>query len=199
MSLSPYIFNQYLDDNGDPISNGKVYFWASGGSYSTPKDTYTTEDLSTANANPLILDAGGRATAFLSGDYDVQLKTSADVLIKTVDDVTSGNSYGSIFLTGRAVGGGGGATAGAAEEIDVSGVSRVFITPAGGGHRYYDFTNKTDGQPFFIKNNGSNNCSIDDDSATTPVYLLSTTTDVVCQWDSTSNGYVGTKGGDLSV
>jgi hypothetical protein len=80
-------FVQFFDDNGDPLAGGKLYAYAAG--TTTPKDTYTTAAGGTANANPVILDAAGRATIFLSGSYKFTLHTSADVLVKTTDNVSA--------------------------------------------------------------------------------------------------------------
>ena len=93
-TLSPYTFTQYFDNNGEPLSGGLLYSYEAG--TTTPKATYTDETESTANANPVVLDANGRADVWLgAGDYKLELRTSADVLIKTVDNV-SGQSTGGI-------------------------------------------------------------------------------------------------------
>lgn len=76
---------QYLDTNGDPYSGGKLYFYETG--TTTPKDTYADSALSSANANPVVLDSAGRISAvFLDGCYKVALKTSADVTVWTQDN-----------------------------------------------------------------------------------------------------------------
>lgn len=77
---------QFTDNDGEPLASGKVYFYAA--NTVTPKDTFTTALRAVANANPVILDSSGRATIFLeSGGYDVEIKTSADVLVRTITDV----------------------------------------------------------------------------------------------------------------
>lgn len=80
-------FAQFFDDNGDPLSGGKLYTYAAG--TSTPKETYTDAGGATPSANPVILDSAGRATLFLNGAYKFTLKTSADVLVKETDNVTA--------------------------------------------------------------------------------------------------------------
>ena len=70
---------------GIPLSGGKLYTYAAG--TSTPKATYTDAGLGTPNANPVILDARGEASVWLSGAYKLTLRDAADVLIWTVDDV----------------------------------------------------------------------------------------------------------------
>jgi hypothetical protein len=49
---------QFFDNNGDPLSGGKIYTYAAG--TTTPLTTYTSRDGLTPNANPIILDAAGR-------------------------------------------------------------------------------------------------------------------------------------------
>jgi hypothetical protein len=78
---------QFFDDNGDPLSGGKIYTYAAG--TTTPKATYTAADGLTPNANPVILDAAGRAAIWISGSYKIVVKTSADVTISTTDNITS--------------------------------------------------------------------------------------------------------------
>jgi hypothetical protein len=75
-----------LDSDGNPLSGGLVYFYAAG--TTTPQDTYTSSALTSANANPVVLDSAGRATIFLaSSSYKVILKTSAGVTVWSVDNV----------------------------------------------------------------------------------------------------------------
>tara|TARA_R110002110_G_scaffold110087_18_gene274583 strand:+ start:343 stop:1032 length:690 start_codon:yes stop_codon:yes gene_type:complete len=75
-----------IDSNGNPLSGGKLFAYSAG--TTTPKDTYTSSALTSANANPVVLDSAGRATIFLSSDsYKFILKTSADVLVWEVDNV----------------------------------------------------------------------------------------------------------------
>jgi hypothetical protein len=55
-----------IDANGNPLSGGKLFAYAAG--TTTPQDTYTSSALTSANANPVVLDSAGRATIFLSSD-----------------------------------------------------------------------------------------------------------------------------------
>jgi hypothetical protein len=81
-------FVQFFDDNGNPLSGGKLYTYDAGGT--TPKATYTDAAGTTPNANPVVLDAAGRATVFLDGTtYRFDLKTSGDVLVRSTDNVQS--------------------------------------------------------------------------------------------------------------
>lgn len=79
-----------FDNNGDPLSGGKLYTYAAG--TSTPQDTYSNSALTIANTNPVILDSGGRATVFLSNSsYKFVLKDADDVTIWTQDNITTFN------------------------------------------------------------------------------------------------------------
>jgi hypothetical protein len=81
-------FVQFFDDNGNPLSGGRLYTYDAGGT--TPKATYTDAAGLTANANPVVLDAAGRATVFLDGTtYRFDLKTSGDVLVRSTDNIQS--------------------------------------------------------------------------------------------------------------
>lgn len=81
------IGHQFFDDNGNPLSGGKLHAYTAG--TSTPRSIYTTEDLNVAHANPAILDAAGRLTAFVEDgiSYKFRLLTSADVLVREWDEV----------------------------------------------------------------------------------------------------------------
>ncbi len=78
------------DNNGSPLVGGKLYVYLAG--TSTPTPTYLTVDLDPLqeNTNPVVLDAGGRATVFLApGSYKFIQKTSADVTVWSQDNITS--------------------------------------------------------------------------------------------------------------
>lgn len=90
MALGPligWINRQFTDDVGNVLSGGLVYAFLAG--TDTPTDTYTTSALNVANANPVVLDAAGRATIYLdpSINYKFIVSTSADVEVYTLDDV----------------------------------------------------------------------------------------------------------------
>lgn len=87
-------FVQFFDDNGDPLSGGKLYTYAAG--TTTPKATYTTQAASVENSNPVILDSEGRAIIFIEGSYKFKLTDSSDVPIGPnggiTDNITSFNA-----------------------------------------------------------------------------------------------------------
>ena len=75
-----------LDDNGNPLSGGLLYTYAAG--TTTPLATYSNVGLTSANANPVVLDSAGRATIFLSpASYKFILKNSSGTTIWTRDNV----------------------------------------------------------------------------------------------------------------
>ena len=53
------------DGSGTPLIGGKLYSYIAG--TTTAKATYTTRAMSTANANPVVLNTRGEATIFGSG------------------------------------------------------------------------------------------------------------------------------------
>lgn len=87
-SLLAAPYSYFTDNNGEPLSGGKIYTYTAGGT-STPKDTYTDASGSTPASNPVILDSEGRAAIWLDGTYYISVKTSADVLIRNTDNVAA--------------------------------------------------------------------------------------------------------------
>ena len=83
------------DSNNDPLSGAKLYFYEAG--TTTPLDTFSDEDLTTANANPVVADSAGKfGDIWLKEQaYKVILKTSADVTVTTMDPWN-----GSLAVTG---------------------------------------------------------------------------------------------------
>jgi len=73
----------------EPRFNGKLQFYAIG--TTTPKNTWSDENLTILNTNPVILDGSGRASTdiFLDGDYSV-LITDNDGGNPITRDVISG-------------------------------------------------------------------------------------------------------------
>lgn len=85
MPVITYPKFQAPDINGVNLSGGKVYFYLTG--TTTFKDTYSDEELTTTNANPVILDSRGEADIYLAGEYKVLLKDSNDVEIWSMDPI----------------------------------------------------------------------------------------------------------------
>lgn len=95
-ALFPAPFSVYFDDDGNPLSGGKVYTYEANSE--TPLATYSNA-AGTLNTNPVTLDAAGRADIWFDGSklYKIVLKTSTGTTIKTVDYVGS-TSDGISFL-----------------------------------------------------------------------------------------------------
>ena len=86
-SLSPPPKLQFFGSDGLPLVGGKLYTYAAG--TTTPLASYTDHTGVTKNTNPVILDSNGEADVWLpdTTSYKYVLKTSADVLLYTVDYV----------------------------------------------------------------------------------------------------------------
>ena len=92
--MSAYLLpqpQQFFDNNGDPLSGGKVYTCVPGASGYTrayQKDTYTDATGLTTNPNPVILDSFGRCNIWGDGtNYKLFIFNSSDVLIDAIDDL----------------------------------------------------------------------------------------------------------------
>lgn len=99
-TIAPFVFWQSLDNNGDPLDGGKIYTYEAG--TTTPKGTFTDATGGTPNANPIVLDSNGRADIWLdTGAYRFIIKTSADVTVDDVDNITgeTANVFGSSVET----------------------------------------------------------------------------------------------------
>ena len=82
---------QFFDNNGDPLTGGKLYTYAAG--TTTPQVTYTTAAGNVAHANPIVLDAAGRVPGSSEiwlqfAPYKFILKTSNDVTLGTWDNIS---------------------------------------------------------------------------------------------------------------
>ena len=93
---------QVFDLNGDPLVGGLVYFYAAG--TSTPKDTFSDAALTSANTNPVVLNARGEALLFGSGEYKVTIHDADDVLIYTEDSFYFDNDNLKADLASTSVG-----------------------------------------------------------------------------------------------
>ena len=80
---------QFFDDNGVPLSGGKIYTYAAG--TTTPQTTYTSRSGAVANANPIILDAAGRTPEQIWSTegllYKYVVADSLNVIIRTWDNI----------------------------------------------------------------------------------------------------------------
>jgi hypothetical protein len=79
-------FDQYLDNAGDPLAEGKLYFYESG--TTTPKTTYSDVNNSIPNTNPVLLSAAGRQpNIFFDGVAKVILTDNDNVQLIVRDPV----------------------------------------------------------------------------------------------------------------
>ena len=84
---------QFFDNNGNPLSGGKIYTYSAG--TTSPLPTYTTNSGNVAHTNPIVLDSAGRVPSggeiwlTLGVGYKFVVKTSAEVLIATYDNIPS--------------------------------------------------------------------------------------------------------------
>ena len=85
------------DADGLPLNGGKLYAYIAG--TTTAQDTFTDATVTVANANPVILDASGRAAVWCPDgkSYKFVLKDSADATIWTIDAVAPADGYPSPF------------------------------------------------------------------------------------------------------
>ena len=82
---------QFFDNNGNPLTGGKLYTYTAG--TTTPAATYTSAAGSVFHTNPIILDAAGRVPGSSEiwlqfAPYKFVLKTSTDVTLGTWDNVS---------------------------------------------------------------------------------------------------------------
>lgn len=77
----------------DPISGGSITFYDKG--TTDLRDTWSDEDLTVLNPNPVDLDSAGRINTevWMDGDYSVVIK-AADGTVVATKDMTSGNTAG---------------------------------------------------------------------------------------------------------
>jgi hypothetical protein len=84
-TISPTPKLQFLDANGNPLSYGLLYTYSSG--TTIPLATYTSQAQTTANTNPIVLDARGEASVFLLAGFSYRfvLQNSSGVTQYTTD------------------------------------------------------------------------------------------------------------------
>jgi hypothetical protein len=91
---------QFFDNNGVPLSGGKLFTYDAG--TTTPKTTFTTFLGNVPHSNPIVLDAAGRVPGsseiwLTNGQqYKFVLKTSTDVQLWSVDNIVGLNDFSAI-------------------------------------------------------------------------------------------------------
>lgn len=107
VNLSPVggVAGQFFDNNGNPLTGGKLYTYAAG--TTTPQATYTSAAGVIAHSNPIILNAGGRVPneIWLTDglEYKFALYDANNVLIGTWDDIIGINSNFVNFVSSEEV------------------------------------------------------------------------------------------------
>ena len=80
---------QFLDNNGKPLSGGKIFTYAAG--TTTPQTTFTSRTGLVPNTNPIVLDSAGRTPEQIWATegvlYKYVVKTANDVEIRTWDNI----------------------------------------------------------------------------------------------------------------
>lgn len=99
LSIFAGVGAQLFDNNGNPLTGGKLYTYVAGAT--TPATTYTSSTGTTPHTNPIILDAAGRVPGgeiwlAYTNLYKFVVKTSTDVLIATYDNI--GGSFNTSSL-----------------------------------------------------------------------------------------------------
>lgn len=154
-TLTPVVFFQALDNNGDPLSNGTIDSYEAG--TTTPKDTYTDADETATNTNPIVLDANGRADIWLGeGAYKFVLKDSSGTTIQTVDDFV-GESTGGII------------TYAVSSNLNLTSIyeNALIIGTGSFNINLLPSADATDGFNFRVRNAGSGTITIDPDGSET--------------------------------
>jgi len=97
-ALLPNAKQTFLDNNGKPLSSGKVYFYVP--NTDTLKTTWQDADQSVANTNPVILDAAGRAIIYGDGQYRQVVRDRNNNLIWDQLTNSTGSGGGGTVSTG---------------------------------------------------------------------------------------------------
>lgn len=86
--LMPPLLTHFDDDNGKPLSGGRVFFYEAG--TNTPKDTYTDANSNIPNTNPVVLNARGDASIWLKAGepYKAVICRPDLTVVRTVDNIT---------------------------------------------------------------------------------------------------------------
>lgn len=95
-TLLPNGEQQFIDGNGNPLVNGKVFFYSNYPTCTVLKNTFQNEAGTVLNTNPVILNSAGRATIFGTGAYCQVLKDANNNTIWTryTSDTSSASNLG---------------------------------------------------------------------------------------------------------
>jgi microcystin-dependent protein len=103
-SILPNAKTTFIDQNGKPLTSGTVEFYEPGNT--TRKTTWQDSAKSVPNANPVVLDAAGRALVWGDGSYRQVVKDRNGGLVwdQVTSSLGSGGSSGSTIGDGLPVG-----------------------------------------------------------------------------------------------
>lgn len=146
-TLLPNGQQQFIDANGKPYANGKVYFYSNFPTCTILKNTYQNEAGTVLNTNPVVLSASGTATIFGTGAYCQVLKDQLGNTIwtKYTSDTSSASNLG--------WGGTSGGTANA-QTVSVSSFTSV------NGQSFYFVAGATNNGPLTLSVNGGPQTSV---------------------------------------
>lgn len=83
----PMIRARFFDDNGRPLSGGKIYTYEP--NTTTPKTTYKDLAATIPNTNPILLDVAGEADIYFDGQYRVIVESWRGEQLYDVDNIGS--------------------------------------------------------------------------------------------------------------
>lgn len=115
------LWNGLTDNSGNPLAAGKVYTYYAG--TTTQVELFTSHDKSTSATNPLILDGYGKAQVWADGRYKFVVKTSADVILYTLDNLIYGFDDSQLIW--------GGLSTGSANSVSVTAIQSLTQYSAG--------------------------------------------------------------------
>lgn len=113
--IAPNLNVQFLDNSGRPLSAGRVYSCTAGAACpGTIQATFNSSSGFTANSNPIVLDAAGRASIWLTAGVGYRF-----VVAKSTGEIITGAGGDNIMgsPTSSSGGGGGGSPGGANTQI----------------------------------------------------------------------------------
>jgi hypothetical protein len=88
-----------FDEEGKPLAGGKLYAYEAG--TSTPKSTYHNPECTAPQPQPIILDANGEALLYGLGSYKLILRDPNDIVLWTVDGITTVDPADIVTLDAR--------------------------------------------------------------------------------------------------
>lgn len=98
-SILPQGETMFFDNNGNPLSAGKVYFYIPPAT-TTLKTTWQDAGKTIVNTNPVILDAAGRAKIYGDGTYLQTVRKSDNTLVWSAITSSTSSSGGGTTGTG---------------------------------------------------------------------------------------------------